>query len=455
MNRKRKRKYQQGYREHKRRKTVSKKNSGLGNDYDAVKDMLQEDGYKVLHKIAESMVGTVLKVLDETTGNEVALKVLKQEHAKYLRTEINILTNLDHPNIIRLHCIKKIDGWMYANLEYCQYDLMDLLRLKNFEVSEEAVANIMFQIFHALSYLHSRNIVHRDLKLRNVCVVGEKNLHKALVKIIDFGLSVQYRTGDWLEKPQGTRHFMCPEMCEGRKYGPGCDVWGAGVIMHILLCGKRPFKGTDWKELKKSIVLDHISFSNSRWRKISRHAKELVMELLSKSPKYRIDSKNLCQHKWCKEFAPQMKGTFEKKKIQLLKRLENFVSLDSQEMSRRVRLAPMISCQNRIVEHHSRMFTALERTGKSLLADNQIGVKKKDIEKARHLRFKMPHLRRISFSVYLAIVLDANLFDELEKRMIAHKFKSSDGQQPNGLKYLKKKVANETSEFYIPETVEK
>lgn len=371
-----------------------------------------------MRKIAESMAGTVLKVREEITGNELALKLLNREHSKYLRTEINILKRIDHPNIVRLHGTKTVGkGWTYAKLEYCQFDLMDLLRRQNFKVSETEAANIMFQIFHAITYLHSRRVVHRDLKLRNVCVVGEKDLHKAVVKIIDFGLSVHFHKDMKLKKAQGTRHFMCPEMCQGRAYDTGCDVWSVGVIMHILLCGKRPFHGSDWAGIKHSIVADHITFAHERWNNVSRHAKELVLECLTKHPQYRIKTKLLCKHQWCKEFAPQMQGNFDKRRGQVLARLEEFTNMDSSERQRRVRLAPMISCQNRIVEHHTRMFTALERTGSSLLCDWQIGREADEVKRTRELRLSIPKATRLGFTNYLAIVLDKSLFDELEHRM--------------------------------------
>ena len=103
---------------------------------------------------------------------------------------------------------------------------------------------------HAMKYLHSKNIVHRDLKLENIMITGSQtgNINDLRVKLIDFGMSKHTKQGKKkidLNTYCGTIHFMAPEVIEGLNYDQSCDTWSIGVITYAILRGRLPFIGTD------------------------------------------------------------------------------------------------------------------------------------------------------------------------------------------------------------------
>ena len=119
----------------------------------------------------------------------------------YLKTEITILKSLDHPNIVKLKEVKKTKKHFYLVMEYCNggdlYNFLQKYQEKNKSAfSEEIVQYLMRQIMSAMHYLHSRNIIHRDIKLKNILLKFDSeedknnlNIMKSQVKITDFGFA--------------------------------------------------------------------------------------------------------------------------------------------------------------------------------------------------------------------------------------------------------------------------
>ena len=136
-------------------------------------------------------------------------------------------------------------------------------------------------MMHAISYLHSKGIVHRDLKLDNVMVDGLEtgDINKIRVKLIDFGMSKFTRHGDKkinLTTYAGTLDFMAPEILEGQDYDLTCDIWSMGVITYFLLAGFPPFMGKDEVDLVRKIVSCNYNFDDFIWNEFSPDAKTFV-----------------------------------------------------------------------------------------------------------------------------------------------------------------------------------
>lgn len=162
--------------------------------------------------------------------------------------------------------------------------------------SEKEAAKIFKQVMYSIAYCHSNNIVHRDLKPENLLYSTKDE--DSLIKVIDFGLSQINRRG-YMKNKVGTAYYVAPEVLMGQ-YNQRCDIWSAGVILYILLCGDPPFNGPNDNEIYKAIIKMHFSLSGSRWNRVSKEAKDLIAKMLSKESE-RPSAKEVLEHPWFKK----------------------------------------------------------------------------------------------------------------------------------------------------------
>uniref|UniRef100_A0A671VZD9 non-specific serine/threonine protein kinase n=1 Tax=Sparus aurata TaxID=8175 RepID=A0A671VZD9_SPAAU len=151
------------------------------------------------------------------------------------------------------------------------------------------------EIVSALEYLHSRNVVYRDLKLENLML--DKDGH---IKITDFGLCKEGITdGATMKTFCGTPEYLAPEVLEDNDYGRAVDWWGLGVVMYEMMCGRLPFYNQDHERLFELILMEEIRFPKN----LAPEAKALLAGLLKKDPKQRLgggpdDAKDVMNHKF-------------------------------------------------------------------------------------------------------------------------------------------------------------
>ena len=208
--------------------------------------------------------------------------------------EIELLKSLDHQNILKIIEIYESDIFVYIVTEYCKgTDLYTKIqREKSF--NETTTGIIMFQLFSAINYCHSKHIMHRDLKPENI-MIEENTIDGYLqIKIIDFGTATFYQK-DNLNKLIGSPYYIAPEVID-KNYNEECDLWSLGVIMYVMLRGNYPFKGNDIESTFKLIkegkyVLDSYPFNN-----ISDDAKDLIKRLLIVDPTMRIPACDALNH---------------------------------------------------------------------------------------------------------------------------------------------------------------
>lgn len=128
-------------------------------------------------------------------------------------------------------------------------ELFDYI-VKKKRVEEKEAVGFMQQILAGVEYLHENGIVHRDLKPENLLLDSAGN-----IKIVDFGLSNQYKPGEKLKTACGSPCYAAPEMIAGKSYdGLNVDIWSCGVIMYALLCGYLPFEDANTNKLYKKIL---------------------------------------------------------------------------------------------------------------------------------------------------------------------------------------------------------
>ena len=259
------------------------------------------DKYTVEKEIGAGGYARCLLVKNKTTGQLYACKELqknKLNNVASLKSEIQILIKLDHPNIIKLYEIYENDNYIYLVMELCTGgELFDRIIQKTEQgkqFTEKEVANIFQQMMSAINYCHSNKIVHRDLKPENLLLASQDE--NSPIKVIDFGMSRIFNNKQAMFDKVGTAYYISPEVLDGF-YDEKCDIWSAGVILYILLCGYPPFNGNDDDEIFESIKKRKFVFPEAEWANISKEAKDLINKMLS-DPLTRLTAEQVLSHPW-------------------------------------------------------------------------------------------------------------------------------------------------------------
>lgn len=211
--------------------------------------------YKLLKTIGKGNFAKVKLAKHIPTGVEVAIKIidktaLNQSSLQKLFREVRIMKQLDHPNIVKLYQVIENETTLYLVMEYASGgELFDYLVAHGRMKEKEARAKFR-QIVSAVQYLHSKNVIHRDLKAENLLLDADMN-----IKIADFGFSNTFSAGNKLDTFCGSPPYAAPELFQGKKYdGPEVDVWSLGVILYTLVSGSLPFDGQNLKELRERVL---------------------------------------------------------------------------------------------------------------------------------------------------------------------------------------------------------
>jgi serine/threonine protein kinase len=236
-----------------------------------------------------------------TNGSKVVLKSASR-HDGNLAREIHHHRQFVHPHIARLYEVIVTESLVWLVLEYCPGDELYNRLLRTGAMEPEKVQRIFTQLVGAVSYVHMKSCVHRDLKLENILLDKHEN-----VKLVDFGFTREYEGKmSYLQTWCGTVCYSAPEMIKGEKYaGEKVDVWSLGIILYALLCGELPFDEDDDESGTKQLILkeepnypDHLP----------PQAKELIVSLLAKRPLLRPSLADILQHPWLAEHAPQQQA---------------------------------------------------------------------------------------------------------------------------------------------------
>ncbi|KAG2456520.1 DCLK1 kinase, partial [Polypterus senegalus] len=219
----------------------------------------------------------------------------KQEHM--IQNEVSILRRVKHPNIVLL--IEEMDTYneLYLVMELVKGgDLFDAITSTN-KYTERDASGMLYNLASAIKYLHSLNIVHRDIKPENLLVYEHQDGSKSL-KLGDFGLATL--VDGPLYTVCGTPTYVAPEIIAETGYGLKVDIWAAGVITYILLCGFPPFRGSsdDQEVLFDQILMGQLDFPSPYWDNISDSAKELITMMLQVEVDQRFSALQVLEHPW-------------------------------------------------------------------------------------------------------------------------------------------------------------
>ena len=269
------------------------------------------ENYDVLRQLGKGGYGKVYRVRHKKTGEVRACKQLSKlnidDLVKFQR-EIDILIKADHPNIIKMYEYFESKNNLYLIMEECNGgELFDKIieHIDNEEMyTEKEAAEIILQVMSAIEYCHNNGICHRDLKPENLLYLKKGEEKDNPLKVIDFGLSQKTDIKKILSSKVGTAYYVSPEILSG-KYNEKCDIWSAGVILYVLLSGDPPFNGPSDGVIYSKIKKMKFDFPSSKWKNISKEAKDLLNHMLLPENE-RYTASQVIAHPWFKN-AREMK----------------------------------------------------------------------------------------------------------------------------------------------------
>ena len=296
--------------------------------------------YKDLQKITKGNYGNVYRCFHKATKTKRCLKVyskklLKKSSQMHFKTEIEILKDMDHPNIYKIYEFFEDDENYYLISEYMEGgELFDFM-MDHTKVPEFIAFTIIEQLLSAINYLHNHNIIHRDIKPENVMLLNKND--PSLIKLIDFGTCKRFEKNQKFTTPVGSCYYMAPEQIMG-EYDHRVDIWACGIILYVLLVGYPPFNGHKDNNVLSRIVKQPLVFDDSDWRSISCEAKDLITKMLEKNPDDRITLKNIFKHKW---FENNMNNKIGDKAKTILNR---FLTINNNSQLEKVLRTYLIQC---------------------------------------------------------------------------------------------------------------
>ncbi|KAM3492918.1 hypothetical protein MY3957_003755 [Beauveria namnaoensis] len=292
----------------------------------------------LLEKMGDGAFSNVYRARDtEGQYGEVAIKVVRKyemnnmQRANILK-EVQIMRQLDHPNVIKLIDFSESKPYYYIVLELAPGGELfhQIVRLTYF--SEELSRHVIVKVAKALEYLHEdKGVVHRDIKPENILFnpidfvpskvpkpsqpgdedkVDEGEFIPGLgaggigeIKIADFGLSKVVWDKQTMT-PCGTVGYTAPEIVKDERYSKSVDMWALGCVLYTLLCGFPPFYDESIEVLTEKVAKGQYTFLSPWWDGISKSAKDLISHLLTVDPEKRYTITEFLAHPWVRASGP-------------------------------------------------------------------------------------------------------------------------------------------------------
>ncbi|XP_055807373.1 calcium-dependent protein kinase 32-like [Solanum dulcamara] len=261
-----------------------------------------EATYELGRELGRGEFGVTYLSTDKVTGDVYACKSISKKKLRTrvdiedVRREVEIMKHLPkHPNIVTLKDTYEDDNAVHIVMELCEGgELFDRIVARG-HYTERAAAAVTRTIVEVIQMCHKHGVMHRDLKPENFLFENKKET--APLKAIDFGLSVFFKPGERFNEIVGSPYYMAPEVLK-RDYGPEVDVWSAGVILYILLCGVPPFWAETEQGVAQAIIRSVVNFKRDPWPKVSDNAKDLVKKMLNPDPSKRLTAQEVLDHPW-------------------------------------------------------------------------------------------------------------------------------------------------------------
>ncbi|XP_072529507.1 testis-specific serine/threonine-protein kinase 6-like [Salminus brasiliensis] len=274
------------------------------------KEVLRSLGYEVVDFIGKGSYGEVKLATSQRHSNHVAIKIMHRRLAshifvsKLLPRELAILKRVKHPHIVQVHEIFEMpNGQVFIVMEAAAMDLQQKIwELGRIPIGQ---AKMWFsQLLSAVAYLHQQNIVHRDLKCKNVLLTANDQ-----VKLTDFGLGRFSRGFPDLSKTYYcTPEYGAPEVLLEKPYDPKkSDVWSLGIIFYSMVTGSTPFKVNSLKSLLR---VQREPWVFPRRITVEEPCRAFISYMLQYDPSTRPSVTEVAQHPWLQPRQERVIGRF-------------------------------------------------------------------------------------------------------------------------------------------------
>ncbi|CAH8478833.1 unnamed protein product [Heterobilharzia americana] len=259
--------------------------------------------FQVFELLGRGGFAQVYRAKSIITGQEVAIKMIDKKGmlhhglANRVRREVEIHSRLKHPSILELYTCFEDANYVYLVLEICHNGELQTYIRQNGPVTEDTARHYLKQLISGLVYLHSHNIIHRDLTLANLLLTKDMK-----VKIADFGLATKIEPGEDHKTMCGTPNYISPEVASHNQQGLETDVWSLGCMFYTLIVGRPPFDTREVRSTLNRVLAVDYELPPS----ISTEAADLINSLLRREPQERIKLKAIMQHPFIvKKSQPQ------------------------------------------------------------------------------------------------------------------------------------------------------
>ncbi len=264
--------------------------------------------YRNLKQIARGAMGIIFRAEHVKDGRVVALKVLPlhmvqdQSEIERFRREIETVTGLEHPNIVKVIAFGQDDDFYYYAMEFLEgRSLRELIHDRG-HLSPFYAAEITRDAARGLGYAHKHGVIHRDVKPSNLMICKD-----GVIKIVDFGLAFKKHSPNLTATglSLGTPAYMSPEQIEGGRseVSERSDIYSLGVTLYEATTGKRPFEGDNHYDVLKRVLFDQPIAAIEANPGVPRSLSEIVSRAMSKNPGERYSN--------MEEFAKALGGFIE------------------------------------------------------------------------------------------------------------------------------------------------
>ncbi|KAJ3732323.1 kinase-like domain-containing protein, partial [Lentinula guzmanii] len=247
--------------------------------------------------LGKGAFGQVYRALNWATGETVAIKQISLNNIpasqlSSIMSEISLLKNLRHPNIVKYKGFVKTRMHLYIILEFCENGSLSQIGKRFGKFPEGLVGVYVSQVLEGLCYLHEQGVIHRDIKGANILTNKD-----GTVKLADFGVasSTTVPSGSSSADVVGSPYWMAPEVIEQSGATTASDIWSLGCVVIELLEGSPPYSFLDPMPALWRIVQDDCP-------PIPEGASAVVKDFLAccfqKDPNLRIGARKLLRHPW-------------------------------------------------------------------------------------------------------------------------------------------------------------